>query len=213
MTMIKILLVDDHELVRMGIEVLLNAQKNFTVIGVANSGEQALIQAQELTPDVILMDIKMPGIGGIEASKRLLHHFPRIKIIILSVHNDGPMLQQLFDMGVMGFLSKDSAVDEMVKAIKVVDQGKRYICTKVGSNLAISTLKGYEVSPFENLSSREVAVLMLVLEGREIREIAETLLITNKTVNTYRYRLYQKLQIKNDVELTRLAIKYGFIEP
>jgi two-component system invasion response regulator UvrY len=197
----------------MGIEVLLNAQKNFTVVGVANSGEQALIQAQELTPNVILMDIKMPGIGGIEASKRLLHHFPRIKIIILSVHNDGPMLQQLFDMGVMGFLSKDSAVDEMVKAIKVVDHGKRYICTKVGSNLAISTLKGYEVSPFENLSSREIAVLMLVLEGREIREIAKTLLITNKTVNTYRYRLYQKLQIKNDVELTRLAIKYGFIEP
>lgn len=209
MTMIKILLVDDHELVRMGVEALLNAQENITVVGVASSGEEALAITEELDPDVILMDINMPGIGGVEASKRLLNRFPDIKIIVLSIHNNGPLPQQLLKMGAMGFLSKDSAVDEMVKAIKDVDRGKRYICPEVASNLTL----GKEESPFDKLSSREIGVVTLILEGNPIWETAEILNITEKTVNSHRYRVYRKLMVKNDVEMTRLAIKYGFIEP
>ena len=212
--MIRILLVDDHELVRTGVEFLLNAQQNLSVVGVVGSGEEALVATQNLNPDVVLMDINMPGIGGVEASKRLLQRFPDIKIIVLSVHSDGPLPQQLMKMGAKGFLCKDSGVEEMVSAINDVVHGKRFICQEVINHLAFSTLgTGEDLSPFEKLTPRELAVVTMVVDGCSIREIAKVLSITEKTVNTYRYRLHDKLQVKNDVELTRMAIKYEFIDP
>ena len=211
--MIKVLLVDDHELVRTGIEALLNSQDDISVVGVTNSGEDALEILEEVSPDVILMDINMPGIGGVEACRRMLQRFPEIKIIALSVHNDGPIPPQLLKMGALGFISKGSPVDEMVNAIHTVIDGKRYLCSEVASNLAFQGLPGGDSgSPFSKLSQREAEVVNLILQGKSIKEMSALLVISDKTINTYRYRLYDKLKVKNDVELTRMAVKFGHID-
>lgn len=210
--MIKVLLVDDHELVRSGIEALLNAVEDIAVIAVCDCGEQALEIIDNDAPDVILMDINMPGMGGFEACRRILHTFPHIKIIGLSVHNNGPIPQQLLKLGVEGFVSKGSPVSEMVRAIRSVMSGKRYLCQDVASNMAFQSLPGAENPPFTKLSQREAEVVRLILQGKSIQEMSEALQLSDKTVNTYRYRLYSKLKIKNDVELTRLAVKFNYLD-
>ncbi|NOR71820.1 MAG: response regulator [Methylomarinum sp.] len=210
--MIKILLVDDHELVRTGIEALLNLQEGLEVVGVAQCGETALELLNDISPDVVLMDINMPGIGGIEACRRILQLHKKIKVIALSIHNDGPIPQQLLKLGAVGFISKGSPVDEMVAAVRTVMNGKRYLCSEVANNLAFQSLPGENDSPFEKLSQRESEVVNLILQGKSIKEMSEILVLSDKTVNTYRYRLYDKLKVKNDVELTRLAVKFGLIE-
>lgn len=211
--MIRILLVDDHELVRTGLEALLNAADDMTVVGVAQSGEEAVNQVVNLSADVVLMDVNMPGIGGTEACRRILRNDPDVKIIAISVHNDGPIPQQLLKLGVMGFISKGSSVDEMILAIRKVMTGKRYLCTEVANNMALQGLPGSIESPFEKLSQREAEVVTLILQGKSIQEMADMLVISDKTINTYRYRLYEKLHVKNDVELTRLAVKFGHMIP
>ncbi|MGR8929679.1 MAG: response regulator [Gammaproteobacteria bacterium] len=210
--MIRVLLVDDHELVRSGIEALLNAYEDISVVAVCECGEKALQVITDDPPDVVLMDVNMPGMGGFEACRRILHGFPRVKIIGLSVHNAGPIPQQLLKLGVEGFVSKASPVNEMVMAIRTVMSGKRYLCQDVASNLVFESIESEEGSPFFQLSQREAEVAQMILRGKGIQEIAETLELSDKTVNTYRYRLYSKLKIKNDVELTRLAVKYNYFE-
>lgn len=210
--MISVLLVDDHELVRTGIEALLNDAEDITVIGVAESGEKAVDAVVALSPDVVLMDVNMPGIGGVEACRRILQQDAEVKIIAVSVRNDGPIPHQLLKLGVLGFVSKGSPVDEMVHAIRKVMEGKRYLCSEVANNLAFQGLPGGTESPFSALSQREAEVVTLILQGKTIKEMSEMLLLSDKTVNTYRYRLYGKLHVKNDVELIRLAIKFGYID-
>jgi two-component system invasion response regulator UvrY len=210
--MISVLLVDDHELVRTGIEVLLNSAEDINVVGVAKSGEDAINLLVELSADVVLMDVNMPGIGGVEACRRILQHDPTAKIVALSVHNDGPIPHQLLKLGVYGFISKGSPVDEMIYAIRNVMDGNRYLCAEVANNPAFQGLPGSHESPFAKLSQREAEVVTLILQGKTIPEMAEMLGLRDKTVNTFRYRLYKKLNIKNDVELTRLAVKFGHID-
>ena len=210
--MISVLLVDDHELVRTGIEVLLNAAEDIRVAGVAKSGEEAIDAMSTLSVDVVLMDINMPGIGGIEACRRILQDNAQVKIIAVFVNNDGPILPQLFKLGVLGFISKASPVDEMIDAICKVMAGERYLSADVANNLVSQGLLGYHESPFSKLSRRESEVVTLILQGKSIKEMSKMLILSDKTVNTYRYRLYDKLNIKNDVELTRLAFKYGHID-
>ncbi len=210
--MISVLLVDDHELVRTGIEGLLNDVDDITVIGMAKSGEEAVDAVVALSPDVVLMDVNMPGIGGVEACRRILQLNPEIKIIAVSVLNDGPIPHQLLRLGVLSFISKGSPVDEMVDAIRKVMDGKRYLCSEVANNLAFQGLPGSNESPFSLLSQREAEVVTLILQGKTIKEMSEMLVLSDKTVNTYRYRLYSKLHVKNDVELIRLAIKFGYID-
>jgi two-component system invasion response regulator UvrY len=210
--MISVLLVDDHQLVRTGIQALLNSDKEIQVVAVADSGEQAIDMVGELAPDIILMDVSMPGIGGVEASRRILRQYPNIKIIGLSAYNDGPIPQQLLKLGVLGFISKSSSADEMICAIRKAIEGKRYLCSDVANNLAFQSMFETQQSPFVKLSQREAEIVTLILQGKTIPEMAEMLSISSKTVNTYRYRLYDKLKIKNDVELTRLAVKFGHID-
>lgn len=211
--MIRILLVDDHELVRTGFEALLNAVEDMTVVGVAQSGEEAVSAAVKLSADVVLMDVNMPGIGGVEACRRILRQDSAVKIIAISAQNDGPIPQQLLKIGVMGFVSKGSSLEEMVLAIRKVMAGKRYLCTEVANNMALQGLPGSAESPFSKLSQRESEVVTLILQGKTIQEMAHMLVLSDKTVNTYRYRLYDKLHVKNDVELTRLAVKFGHMMP
>lgn len=210
--MIHILLVDDQELVRSGFEALLNGTEGMKVVGVAQSGEEAVNKVMSMSVDVVLMDVNMPGIGGVEACRRILKYDPEIKIIAISVYNDGPIPQQLLKLGVMGFISKGSPVEEMTLAIRKAMSGKRYLCTEVANNLALQNLPGNVESPFAKLSQREAEVVTLILQGKTIQEMAQMLVISDKTVNTYRYRIYEKLQVKNDVELTRLAVKFGHID-
>ncbi len=210
--MIKVLLVDDHDLVRTGIESLLNSVDDILVIGVSNCGEKAIDMLNVIVPDIVLMDVNMPGIGGVEACRRMLQRNKNVKIIALSVLNDGPIPQQLLKMGASGFISKNSPVDEMVSAIRTVMAGKRYLSTEVANNLAFQGLPGANESPFAKLSQRESEVVNLILQGKNIQEMAELLVLSDKTINTYRYRLYDKLKVKNDVELTRLAVKFKHID-
>ncbi len=210
--MINVLLVDDHELVRTGIEAILNAAKQIKVVSVASSGEEAITVLAENPVDVVLMDINMPGIGGVEACRRILQQNGDVKIVALSVQNNGPVPNQLLKLGVLGFISKNSSAEEMVKAIKTVMLGKIYICVDVANNLALQGLLGTDQSPFSKLSQREAEIVTLILQGKTIKEMAEMLVLSDKTINTYRYRLYEKLKIKNDVELTCLAVKFDHID-
>lgn len=211
--MIKVLLVDDHELVRSGIEALLNGVADIEVVAVSDCGEAALELIEQSPPDVVLMDVNMPGMGGVEACRRIIDTYPEIKIIGLSVHDRGPVPHQLLKQGVVGFVSKSSPVSEMVSAIREVMSGRRYLCQDVANNLAFESIETPERSPFLQLSGREAEVTHLILSGKGIQEIAQALSLSDKTVNTYRYRLYNKLKVKNDVELTRLAAKFDYFEP
>ena len=211
--MIKVLLVDDHELVRTGIESLLNSAIDVTVIGIASNGEEAINAVNKLNPDIVMMDVNMPGIGGIEACRRLVQQHPKIKVIALSMYNDGPIPQQLLTVGAKGLLCKNSPVNDMLDAIRQVMADKRYICPEVANNMVLSSLSGNEKSPFEKLSQREMEVAMLTLQGKSIQNMANLLAVSDKTINSYRYRIYDKLSVNNDVELTKLAVKYHFIDP
>ena len=210
--MVNVLLVDDHELVRTGIEHLLQESDGINVVGVACSGEEAIEQVDLLMPDVVLMDVNMPGIGGIEASRKISQKHPGIKIIALTIYADGPFPQRLMNAGAVGYISKSSPVSELVSAVWTVFGGRRYLSVDVASEMALSQLQGSKASPFDQLSQRELQVVTMTLQGKSIHEMSELLKISAKTVSTYRYRVYDKLDVKNDVELTRLAIKYKLID-
>ena len=207
--MVNVLLVDDHELVRTGIQHLLDGNELVNVTGVASSGEEAIKMVDALLPDIVLMDIYMPGIGGMEASRRISQRHPSVKIIILTVLADGPLPQQMLSAGVQGYVTKTCSISELIAAIKAVSVGGRYLCHEMASKLALSSLATGKGSPFEELSHRELQVVLMTLQGRDLSEIAQALVISPKTVSTYRSRVYEKLAVKNNVELMRLAFKYN----
>ncbi len=209
--MIKVLVVDDHQLVRFGTTRLLEDQPGISIIGEAESGEQAIELVRSLSPDVVLMDIQMPGIGGLEATRRCLRVKPEVKIIALTMHEAEPFPTRLFDAGVLGYLTKQTDPVEMVKAIKRVCAGKRYISSEIAQNLALRPFDESGQSPFELLSGREMQVTLMVIKGMSAPEMADKLSLSPKTVNSYRYRIFEKLDIKNDVELTKLSIKHGLM--
>ena len=210
--MIKVLLVDDHELVRTGIKRLLEDITDIDVVGEADSGEDALKIAGQDSLDVILMDINMPGMGGLEATRKLMHINPDLKIIIVTMHEDDLFAQRLLKAGATGYLTKGAGVDEIVHAIREVNQSRRYISPDIAQQLALSQFPDHEGSPFDSLSERELQVMMLLMDGIKVNEISEQLCLSPKTVSTYRHRLYDKLNVSNDIELARLAMMHGIIE-
>jgi two-component system invasion response regulator UvrY len=213
--LIKLLLVDDHGLVRRGIRRLIedhSVKEGVEVIAEAATGEEAISVVRECTPDVVLMDVNMPGIGGLEATRRMLRINPQLKIIVLTVHAQGPFPKRLLEAGAVGYLTKGCAVDEMMTAVKRVVQGKRYIATEIAQQLALSLLPGADKSPFDTLSPREMQILLMITQGHQIQNISRKLCISPKTVSTYKSRLQRKLNVKSDVELVRLAIQHGMLE-
>lgn len=210
--MIQILIVDDHLLVRVGTARLLADIDGFQVIGQAATGEQAIEKVQDLKPDIVLMDIRMPGIGGLEATRRCLRIDPDLKIIALTIYGDEPYPSKMLSAGAVGYLTKNAQVNEMVKAIKIVMTGQRYICSEVAQKLALRPYTGEDASPFEVLSNREMQITLMVIMGYGAPEISRKLCLSPKTVNSYRYRIFEKTNVKNDVGLTKLAIKHGVIE-
>lgn len=211
--MINVLLVDDHQLIRSGIRRLLEASGDIQVVGEADSGEQALVRVRELNPDVVLMDIHMPGIGGLEATRKLLHHHPQVKVISLSVQRQDPYPEQLLAAGASGYLTKDCGAEEFILAIRKVYGGERYLDAELARGMALSRMPGGKTpGGITDLSQREMQVMMMVVQGHSIQDISDKLFISPKTVNTYRYRLFEKLAVNNDVELTRLAMRHGLID-
>lgn len=209
--MIKVLIVDDHELIRTGISRLLADFDNIKVLGEAESGEEAVSKARELRPDVVLMDANMPGIGGLEATRRLIRFDPDIKVIAVTVHNEEPYPTKFMQAGAAGYVTKGADIKEMVIAIRQVNSGKRYITPDIAQQMALKALNPDDESPFDILSEREMQVMLMITQGQKVQDISDQLFLSPKTVNSYRYRLFEKLNIENDVELTHLAIRHGVI--
>lgn len=209
---IRVLLVDDHELVRTGIRRLLEDFDDIEIMAEAENGEEAISLVRKDKPDVILMDVNMPGIGGLEATRKLLQIHDDVKVIVVTIHVEEPFPTRLLKAGASGYLTKGCAVSEIVEAIRAVHKGKRFIGSDVAQQLALTMLPGNDKSPFEALSQRELQVMLMVTQGQKIQDIAEKLCLSPKTVSTYRYRLFDKLDVKSDVELTHLAMRHGMID-
>jgi len=210
--LIKILLADDHDLVRLGIKRLLTDASGISVVGEAETGEDAIILAKKLVPNIILLDANMPGIGGLEACKRIIRYNPEIKVIALTVHMDEPYPSRFLQAGASGYLTKGTGVEEMVRAIRQVNAGQRYISAEVAQQLALRPFDADRDTPFEILSEREMQVMLMITSGEKVQEISDKLCLSPKTVNSYRYRLFDKLNVDSDVALTHLAIRHGIID-
>lgn len=210
--MIRVMIVDDHELVRTGLARVLGDCTDIEVIAEASSGEAALGVAKQYHPDVVLMDVNMPGIGGMEATSKLLKILPDLKIIVVTVHADGPFPNKLLQAGAMGYLTKGCACEEMIDAIRSVYIGKPYIDRYVAQNIALSYTPQSQESPFDALSQRELQVVTMLIQGFRGQDISDQLCLSPKTVSTYRRRVYEKLKIQSDVELTQLAMQYGLMD-
>lgn len=210
---IRVLIVDDHDLVRHGFKSLLSTQNGIDVVETLSSGEDAINWCRDNhgNIDIILMDVNMPGIGGIEATHRISKSWPDIGIIIVTVHDDGPLPKQLLNGGARGYLSKGNGVDEMITAIRDVHDGKHYIAKDIAQTLALSVLPG-ETNPMDTLSMREIQVLMMVAQGTRTQAISEILNLSPKTISTYRSRLYEKLEVSSDIEMLHLAMKHGVLD-
>ncbi|WP_181879316.1 two-component system response regulator LetA [Legionella donaldsonii] len=210
--MIKVLIVDDHALVQMGIRRLLEDLPDVDVVADAESGEQALTLVKSHKPDVVLLDMKMPGIDGWEVTRRLKKSNPQVKVIAVTAVCAEPMPTRVLQLGAMGYLTKESGAEEMAAAIRKVAKGEKYLSAEIAQKMAINSLEAVQDSPFDLLSEREMQVMLMITSGMTVQDIADRLFLSSKTINGYRYRMFDKLGIKNDVELTFLAMKHRVIE-
>ena len=209
--MISVLLVDDHRLIRAGLRGILDQHRDISVVAEAGTGEQALQLLNRLRPNVVLMDLSMPGRGGLETTRRIVRQYPDIGVIALSVHSDELYPARVLEAGAMGYLTKDCEPEEIIKAVQRVHSGELHIESRIARNLAMARLDGRDTA-LDELSEREAQVMQMVTCGHSIQSIADQLCLSPKTVNTYRYRLFQKLGVNNDVELTRLAMRHGILD-
>lgn len=209
--MIRVLVVDDHDLVRTGITRMLADIDGLQVVGEADSGEMALKVARELKPDVVLMDVKMPGIGGLEATRKLLRSHPDIKVVAVTVCEEDPFPTRLLQAGAAGYLTKGAGLDEMVQAIRLAFAGQRYISPQIAQQLALKSFQP-QGSPFDSLSEREIQIALMIVGCQKVQIISDKLCLSPKTVNTYRYRIFEKLSVTSDVELTLLAVRHGMVD-
>lgn len=206
-----VLLVDDHELVRAGFRRLLEDGEQLIVVAEAGSGEQAVQDYMKHNPDVVVMDISMPGIGGIGAIERIIARDPDAYILVLSVHEDSVFTTRALQAGAKGFIPKRSAPEEMIKAVEQVSQGKICIDPAIAQQIALQKLTGSD-NIFDVLSQREFEVFRLLAEGKTVNDIAEILSLSPKTVGTHHTNIKQKLDVSNSAELARLAIRSGLLE-
>jgi len=211
--LITVIVVDDHDLVRTGVRRLLDELSGIEVLAEASTGEGAVTKMRELNPDVVLLDANMPGIGGFEATRRMVRYNPDVKIVILSAHADDPLPSKFIEAGARGYLTKGTDVAEMERAIRKVHAGEIFLTSEVAQQLALKSFQKGQATPFESLSDREMQVMLMITRGIKVPEISDTLCLSPKTVNSYRYRLFEKLKVDGDVELTHLAIRHGLLDP
>lgn len=211
--MINVMLVDDHNLVRTAIKMLLDNVGNVKIIAEAACGEEAIKLARKITPDIVLMDLKMPGIGGLEATRRLLSINPKTKVIaVTSCDEEGSIPYHFIRIGGVGYVTKTANSEEFITAIQKVHSGQSYITAEIAQRMALHQANNKSESPFAKLSKREMQIMWMVIRGGSVQEIADKLFLSPKTINTYRYRTFEKLNIKNNVELVHLAFQYKLID-
>ncbi len=206
-----IVLVDDHAVVRAGVRRLLEQEPLFEVIGEAESGEKAYQILAELKPDVMVMDLSMPGMGGLEAIRRILMRYEKAKILVLSMHEDLSFANQALKLGAKGYLTKNTLAEDLVKSIETVTQGDVFLSDEIAKKMAMQSISGNQ-DPVHELSAREFEIFRLLAEGLDIDAIASTLNISSKTVSNYQTMIKQKLDINTPIELIRYAIKVGVIK-
>ncbi len=208
---IRVILVDDHNVVRSGLRRLLESHKSIVIVAEAETGEAAYQLYGEHTPEVLLMDISMPGMGGLEAAKRILQRYPQAKIIIFSMHEAVSFATQALKTGVKGYVTKTGVAEDLVQAVLEVAKGRTFLSQDVAQKVALHTLMG-EQNPLQQLTSREFEVFRLLAEGKRVEDVADMLKISQKTVANYYTLIKQKLAVNSPVEMVRLAMKHGLID-
>jgi DNA-binding NarL/FixJ family response regulator len=209
--MVRVFLLDDHALVRTGFRLIVADQPDMEVIGEACTGEDGLPLIRNLRPDVVVCDLHLPGVSGLEVTERIAQWNQGTRVIIVSVQEDGPMPRKLLEAGASGYLGKGCEAHELLRAIREVAAGRRYLAPPVAQMLALGALYGAS-SPFERLSPRELEVSMMLCQGRRMEDIAQHLKLSAKTVSTHKYRAFEKLGIQDVVTLSRLALQYGLTQ-
>ena len=210
--MIRVIVADDHDLVRTGISRMLSDISDIDIVAQATSGEDAVAKYRELSPAVVLMDLRMPGIGGLEATRKICQINPDAKVVVVTACIDDPFPTKLIEAGAYGYVTKSANIDEMVKAIRTVHSGKKYISPEIAQQLALKSFSSDTGCPFDQLSHREMQIALMIVNCEKVQDISDKLCLSPKTVNSYRYRLFEKLNISSDVELTHLAIRHELIE-
>ncbi len=208
--MTRVMLVDDHAVVRMGFRMLL-ANAGVEVVAEADTGEEACQQVPKVKPDVVVMDLSMPGMGGLEAVRRLLAQDSKLRILVLSAHEDTAHPQRVLRAGALGYLAKRAAPEALIEAVTAVARGERYVDAQTAQRLAVAQLDG-ESSPAETLSEREFSVFLQLAKGASVAAIAETLKLSPSTVGTHLYHIKQKLNASNQSEITLVALRWGLIQ-
>jgi DNA-binding NarL/FixJ family response regulator len=208
---IRVFMVDDHALVRAGMRMILSGETDIEVVGEADCGESALPMIRKLRPDVVLCDLHLPGVSGLEITERVVKG-RHAKVIVVSVLEDGPMPRKLIEAGASGYVGKGGDSTELVRAVRDVARGKRFLASRIAQTLALSGLGG-DGTPFDELSPRELEIAMLLVQGLRQEEIARRLSLSPKTVNTHKSRLFAKLGIEDSIALARLASQYGLADP
>jgi two-component system invasion response regulator UvrY len=210
--MIRVVIVDDHRLVRIGLTRMLADVAGIKVVGEADSGERALSVARELKPNVVLMDLRMPGIGGLEATRRLQRLDAGIRVLIVTACDTDPYPAQAMKAGADGYITKGATAHDLEHAIRRVFVGQRHMSDSVAQQLALKSLETGPECPFDELSNREMQIALMVVSCRKVQQISRDLHLSPKTVNSYRYRIFEKLGVQSDVELALLAARHGVIE-
>lgn len=207
----QILIVDDHDLVRTGLKNILGGESELEVVGEASTGEDAIRLSRQLEPDLILMDVGLPGLSGLETTERILKAQPDIRVIVLTAHSEPPLPARLLDSGASGYLTKACDAGELLRAVRKVAAGERYIGADISQQLAISLLPGTPQSPFQELTARELEIALMLTQGMKMQSIGEVLNVSPKTVATYKYRIYDKIGVGSEVELLRMALRHGLV--
>ena len=207
----KVMLVDDHAVVRMGFKLLLQACDDIEVVAEADSGEAACQLVESALPDVVVMDIAMAGMGGIEAIKRLLAKNPKLRILALSAHEDTSHPKRALQAGALGYLSKRSAPEVLIDAVRTVAKGHSYLDAQIAQRIAVQGIHG-DQGPMEKLSAREFEVFVKLAQGQSVAQISEALKLSGSTVGTHLYNLKRKLGTSNQAEMTLLAVRHGLID-
>jgi len=205
------MLVDDHAVVRTGFKLLLHASSDIQVVAEADSGEAACQMYEGATPDVVVMDIAMAGMGGIEAIKRLIAKDPRVRILVLSAHEDTSHPKRALQAGALGYLSKRSAPEVLIDAIRTIAKGQRYLDAHIAQRIVVQDITG-DKTPTDQLSPREFEVFIQLARGQSVVQISATLALSASTVGTHLYNVKQKLSLANQAEITLLAIRHGLID-
>lgn len=210
--MIKILIADDHCIVRAGLKKILNEESDFEVLGEAANFKEVLSILKNVTPDIILLDISMPGRNGLEILKEIKLLYKTIKVLILSMHPEDRFAVRAIKSGAVGYISKESAVDDLVNAIRRVDKGNKYISSNLAEKLANEVANNKDQPDHENLSDREFQVLRMIASGKSIKYIAEELILSPATIASFRVRILMKLHLKSNVELTIYSLRNNLID-